>query len=615
MLVTCGVSERAAAVGVVSVNANGRGEGSFGKLAHTPNAPRRARPAPDGVACAAAEPGACLRRLARVHLRGPIITLVSLDSGAQPWVAIAIVGCQRGPFQPMPQGQPNPVLGQGGPPYQPANTMALSNAYQGGAQRALQAQESAQSRLGCPTLCDAGGRANFPLQSCRVSVDVHMASMFVKLVCSWSVNTNTTGLFKRAPAAVSSPPPVSLPSSKPACCCAVPTSHKATITNCRISIGTRLMRTAVIDTNEAGQYSSGSSSNSSPADEHSELADCGKYDPACFRMPIPNLHPGELVELEISYFETLDYREGQYVISVPLAFDGLSLTGRRMESLVDVECKINAGCPSCTLGSCTFPYKRLDSEGPGKVHVQADKAKPWMSNPFEIKYSVGAQDILTNCLNDSDSQCFSMVVAPPPADKVKVLYNKHIIFLIDRSGSMHGQPIANAKAALKEAVTSLNDGDFFNIVGFDHEQTPWKGAPSIASMANKQQAHNWIDGIQARGTTDIMTPLQTSVTALENMPVNTDAGMCLPFVFLLTDGAVQNEREICQYLEQSRRRTRVMTLGIGQYCNYYFLQMMALMGRGFCELALQPDTIYQQVRAAPSDFAVMEIRFAQKSIC
>ena len=45
-------------------------------------------------------------------------------------------------------------------------------------------------------------------------------------------------------------------------CCTVPTSHKATITNCAITIGTRLMRTAVIDTKEAGKYADSGGSNS-----------------------------------------------------------------------------------------------------------------------------------------------------------------------------------------------------------------------------------------------------------------------------------------------------------------------------------------------------------------
>jgi len=65
---------------------------------------------------------------------------------------------------------------------------------------------------------------------------------------------------------------------------------------------------------------------------------------------------------------------------------------------------------------------------------------------------------------------------------------------------------------------------------------------------------------------------------------------------LLTDGAVENEREICLFLKsEARVKTRIMTLGIGGYCNYYFLMMAAQVGRGFCEIALGSDRIYPQM--------------------
>ena len=45
-----------------------------------------------------------------------------------------------------------------------------------------------------------------------------------------------------------------------------------------------------------------------------------------------------------------------------------------------------------------------------------------------------------------------------------------MVFLIDRSGSMTGEPMGQAKQALAQAIGQLSDIDFFNIVQFDHEQ-------------------------------------------------------------------------------------------------------------------------------------------------
>ena len=43
-------------------------------------------------------------------------------------------------------------------------------------------------------------------------------------------------------------------------------------------------------------------------------------------------------------------------------------------------------------------------------------------------------------------------------------FSKHIIFLIDRSGSMSGSPIQQAKEGLARAIGELKHDDFFNIV-------------------------------------------------------------------------------------------------------------------------------------------------------
>eukprot|EP01043_Picozoa_sp_COSAG02_P039969 COSAG02_NODE_3197_length_7187_cov_2.437923_1_plen_202_part_00 len=130
---------------------------------------------------------------------------------------------------PMPMAHAQPVGGGGGlfnqqgmaprPTYMPAGIMPAGgpsntqNAYHGGAKRA-QAQKEGLLKpvLNSPVLCDAADSRNFPLGTCRVQVDVHMASMFVNMVCSWRVeaHASTTGLFKRALPLVSASQPHAL---------------------------------------------------------------------------------------------------------------------------------------------------------------------------------------------------------------------------------------------------------------------------------------------------------------------------------------------------------------------------------------------------------------------
>eukprot|EP00497_Spongosphaera_streptacantha_P004234 TRINITY_DN5088_c0_g1_i1.p1 TRINITY_DN5088_c0_g1~~TRINITY_DN5088_c0_g1_i1.p1 ORF type:complete len:188 (-),score=41.54 TRINITY_DN5088_c0_g1_i1:3-566(-) len=55
----------------------------------------------------------------------------------------------------------------------------------------------------------------------------------------------------------------------------------------------------------------------------------------------------------------------------------------------------------------------------------------------------------------------------------------------------------------------------------------------------------------------------------------------MQFVVLITDGAVHNERKIVLDARQNAEGARVLTFGIGSYCNWYFLKMLALETRGW----------------------------------
>ena len=67
------------------------------------------------------------------------------------------------------------------------------------------------------------------------------------------------------------------------------------------------------------------------------------------------------------------------------------------------------------------------------------------------------------------------------------------------------------------------------------------------------------------------------------------------YVFLLTDGAVAAEREICSYVQNEMKDIRLMTFGIGPYCNPQFLRVLGILGRGFTDLSLHQELIYDQM--------------------
>jgi hypothetical protein len=160
---------------------------------------------------------------------------------------------------------------------------------------------------------------------------------------------------------------------------------------------------------------------------------------------------------------------------------------------------------------------------------------------------------------------------------------------------MYGEPMEDALQALYFGLESLKPEDSFNIIAFDHELAFF--APQMVRSTHESigQAREWAtEKCTARGGTDILSPLQQAFQFLENFP------MAVPYVFLITDGAVADERNICLVMQQrilalGARAPRISTFGIGHYCNYYFLKMLAVIGRGLSDVAFTSGKIRGQM--------------------
>jgi hypothetical protein len=92
---------------------------------------------------------------------------------------------------------------------------------------------------------------------------------------------------------------------------------------------------------------------------------------------------------------------------------------------------------------------------------------------------------------------------------------------------------------------------------------------------------------------DIRTPLLWAIEALKADPNH--GPRTLSSVFLITDGCVVEEREIVQKAVEQCQDVRIFTLGIGSYSNWFFLKMLAQVGRGFDEVVVYKESIFTQV--------------------
>jgi len=83
------------------------------------------------------------------------------------------------------------------------------------------------------------------------------------------------------------------------------------------------------------------------------------------------------------------------------------------------------------------------------------------------------------------------------AKNLKTSNNLEFIFLVDRSGSMGGQPITFVSEALKVFLKSLPLGCKFNFVGFGSDHKALFETSRSYTESSVETAASWIGSLQA----------------------------------------------------------------------------------------------------------------------
>lgn len=164
-----------------------------------------------------------------------------------------------------------------------------------------------------------------------------------------------------------------------------------------------------------------------------------------------------------------------------------------------------------------------------------------------------------------------------------------VVFLVDRSGSMAGDSIAEARNALQLCLRSLPAGTPFNVVGFGsgHEALFSSSRPYDEATLAEASAH--VKEMEADlGGTEILRPLEEILAA----PV---AGGGVRQLFVLTDGEVTNTDEVIALVRAHAATNRVFTFGIGAGASHHLVKGMARAGRGAAEMIAPGERIEAKV--------------------
>lgn len=172
-----------------------------------------------------------------------------------------------------------------------------------------------------------------------------------------------------------------------------------------------------------------------------------------------------------------------------------------------------------------------------------------------------------------DSDTYAMIMMLPPETQQAQSLPREIIYVIDTSGSMAGQSIIQARAALELALTKLKPGDKFNVIQFNSFTSKLFNHSQPFNQNSLNQALNYVRSLQANGGTEMASALNA---ALNNQSHN---GYLRQVIFL-TDGSIGNEQALFEIIENRLGNSRLFTIGIGSAPNSHFMQRAANFGRG-----------------------------------
>jgi Ca-activated chloride channel homolog len=350
--------------------------------------------------------------------------------------------------------------------------------------------------------------------------------------------------------------------------------------------------------------------------------------PNIFTTAVANIAPGEEVVVEIEYQQNLHYDQERFSIRFPLVVAPRYIPGTPLESdeikgfqgsgwardssqvpdasritppvvdpshgkinQVSIQVNLNAGFPLAQLKSS---YHRMETtrDEQGVHHLSLREGQVPADRDFELTWTPAAntapQAAMFREAWESKDYALVMVMPPAKANADAGRTAREVVYVTDTSGSMHGESIDQARAALLLALQRLQPGDRFNVIQFNSNTSALFGSAVQATPGNIHKAMNYVAGLNAEGGTEMLTALRLALR--DRAP----EGMLRQVIFL-TDGSVGNEEQLFNTIQQQLGASRLFTVGIGSAPNSFFMTRAARFGRGTFTYIGRVDEVKQKM--------------------
>ena len=316
--------------------------------------------------------------------------------------------------------------------------------------------------------------------------------------------------------------------------------------------------------------------------------------------PEDAIEPDSQIVFEVVYVQLLHYAYNTVSLDYPNNYSSIQTTPLDTQSLsvtifsdrtitgIDMISHPSA-ITSFTAHDATASLELIGMEANSDYHLE------YALDPDELGlfgFSTFLPDNMMYC--DSLGNGFmGFIVEPDPNDSV--IIKKVFTLIIDRSGSMSGSKMDQAKDAATFIVDNLNFGDDFNIIDFDNDITSLFPDHLPVTVTTQNLAHTYISDLYADGSTNISGSFDMAIPQFSG----SDPDVANIIIFM-TDGqanqGITGTSEILSHISDlislyDVDGISINTFGIGADVNYTLLSQIAAENNGIAEFFASGDLL------------------------
>lgn len=239
----------------------------------------------------------------------------------------------------------------------------------------------------------------------------------------------------------------------------------------------------------------------------------------------------------------------------------------------DIALEVDVQIADDTTGPAFSPSHGFEAARGG--HMTLPPSSGVMNRDLVLRWPVSTPDIglqLDVVQPDPDGDAFARLTVVPPREPTAPI-PRDLILLLDTSGSMHGEPLAQTRRLAAALVQGLGPEDSLEMVEFSSTTQRFTPGPETVDDPLRGRALGWLAELKAGGGTNMVPGI---VAALKGLRPDAQRQ-----VVVLTDGYIGVERDVvATIVDKLPERSRLHVVGVGSAVNRGLTANAARAGRG-----------------------------------